>query len=169
MKRILVIDGNSIINRAFYGVRPLTTKSGKNTNAIFGMINIISKQTERIKPDYALVIESKAVQDIYGVPDEDKVCILGDGAIISFMDNATRYDKDMVEHLISICKEKDIKYQPNKYQWKQHYQQRSLDIVTANVVVYCLYFCHVLSLGSFGVIAKNSAQVMKNIINCFSF
>ena len=70
---------------------------------------------ERIKPDYALVIESKAVQDIYGVPDADKVCILGDGAIISFMDNATIYDKDMVEHLISICKEKDIKYQPNKY------------------------------------------------------
>ena len=42
MKKILVIDGNSIINRAFYGVRPLSTKSGKPTNAIFGMINIIS-------------------------------------------------------------------------------------------------------------------------------
>ena len=55
MKKILVIDGNSIINRAFYGVRPLTTKSGKNTNAIYGMINIISKQTERLKPDYAVV------------------------------------------------------------------------------------------------------------------
>ncbi|MBE6645362.1 MAG: DNA polymerase I [Ruminococcaceae bacterium] len=54
MKKILVIDGNSIINRAFYGVRPLTTKSGKNTNAIFGMINIISKQMEDIKPDYAV-------------------------------------------------------------------------------------------------------------------
>ena len=55
MKKILVIDGNSIINRAFYGVRPLTTKSGKNTNAIFGMINIISRQLERLKPDYAAV------------------------------------------------------------------------------------------------------------------
>ena len=55
MKRILVIDGNSIINRAFYGVRPLTTKSGKHTNAIFGMINIISKQLQAIKPDYAAV------------------------------------------------------------------------------------------------------------------
>ncbi len=53
MKKILVIDGNSIINRAFYGVRPLTTKSGKSTNAIFGMINIISRQMELIKPDYA--------------------------------------------------------------------------------------------------------------------
>ena len=55
MKRILVIDGNSIINRAFYGVRPLTTKSGKSTNAIFGMINIISRQLDAIKPDYAAV------------------------------------------------------------------------------------------------------------------
>ena len=55
MKRILVIDGNSIITRAFYGIRPLTTKSGKSTNAIYGMINIITKQMERIKPDYAAV------------------------------------------------------------------------------------------------------------------
>ena len=55
MKKILVIDGNSIINRAFYGVRPLTTKSGKFTNAIFGMVNIIAKQLDAIKPDYAAV------------------------------------------------------------------------------------------------------------------
>jgi len=55
MKKILVIDGNSIINRAFYGVRPLTTKDGKNTNAIYGMISIIKKQMDAIKPDYAAV------------------------------------------------------------------------------------------------------------------
>ena len=55
MKKILVIDGNSIINRAFFGVRPLTTKSGKHTNAIFGMVNIISKQLDAIKPDYCAV------------------------------------------------------------------------------------------------------------------
>ena len=55
MKKILVIDGNSIINRAFFGVKPLTTKAGKNTNAIYGMINIISKQMDELKPDYAAV------------------------------------------------------------------------------------------------------------------
>ncbi len=55
MKKILVIDGNSIINRAFYGIRPLTTKSGKHTNAIYGMINIISKQMKAVSPDYAAV------------------------------------------------------------------------------------------------------------------
>ena len=46
MKKLLAIDGNSIINRAFYGIRPLTTATGKNTNAIFGMINIITRQLE---------------------------------------------------------------------------------------------------------------------------
>ncbi len=55
MKKILVIDGNSIINRAFYGVRALSTKDGRPTNAIYGMISIISKQLTAIKPDYAAV------------------------------------------------------------------------------------------------------------------
>ncbi len=55
MKKILVVDGNSIINRAFYGIKPLSTKSGKYTNAIYGMINIISRQMNALKPDYAAV------------------------------------------------------------------------------------------------------------------
>lgn len=55
MKKILVVDGNSIINRAYYGMRPLTTKSGKTTHAVYGMINIISRQLNAIKPDYAAV------------------------------------------------------------------------------------------------------------------
>ena len=70
---------------------------------------------EYIKPDYAVVIESKAVQDIYGVDDENKVSILGDGAIISFMDNSTVHDIDIFRHLVSICKENSIPYQLNKY------------------------------------------------------
>ena len=55
MKKLLVIDGNSIINRAFYGVRPLTTKDGMPTNAIYGMINIIEKHLKALSPDYAAV------------------------------------------------------------------------------------------------------------------
>ena len=55
MKKILVIDGNSIINRAYYGMRPLTTKSGKVTHAVYGMINIISRHIAEIKPDYTAV------------------------------------------------------------------------------------------------------------------
>ena len=55
MKKTLVIDGNSILNRAFYGIRPLSTKSGKPTNAIYGMLNIVLRHLEALKPDYAAV------------------------------------------------------------------------------------------------------------------
>ena len=55
MKKILVVDGNSIINRAFYGLRLLQTAEGKYTNAIYGMINIISRQMDQLRPDYAAV------------------------------------------------------------------------------------------------------------------
>ncbi len=55
MKRILVIDGNSIINRAFFGVKMLTNTKGKYTNAVHGMLNIILRQLGEIKPDYAAV------------------------------------------------------------------------------------------------------------------
>lgn len=55
MKKLLVIDGNSILNRAFYGVKLLSNKNGLYTNAIFGMINILMRQVEAIKPDYAAV------------------------------------------------------------------------------------------------------------------
>jgi len=55
MEKLLVIDGNSILNRAFYGIRPLTNKDGLNTNAVYGMISIISKHIDSLKPDYAVV------------------------------------------------------------------------------------------------------------------
>ena len=55
VKKLLVVDGNSILNRAFYGIRLLTNKEGLFTNAIYGMINIISKQVEKIAPDYCAV------------------------------------------------------------------------------------------------------------------
>ena len=41
--RMLVIDGNSIVNRAFYGIRPLTTKDGQFTNAIYGFLTMLTK------------------------------------------------------------------------------------------------------------------------------
>ena len=40
--RLLVIDGNSIANRAFYGIKLLTTKDGRYTNAMFGFLNIMN-------------------------------------------------------------------------------------------------------------------------------
>ena len=52
MKKFLIIDGNSIINRAFYGIRPLSTKSGIPTNAIYGFLTIIKKHLDSLSPDY---------------------------------------------------------------------------------------------------------------------
>ena len=55
MKKLLVIDGNSILNRAFYGIRLLTNRNGLYTNALFGMVNIIQKQLDALSPDYAAI------------------------------------------------------------------------------------------------------------------
>ena len=49
--KIMVIDGNSIVNRAYYGVRPLTNAEGLNTNAIYGFLSIYLKILEEISPD----------------------------------------------------------------------------------------------------------------------
>ena len=55
MKKLLVIDGNSILNRAFYGIRLLTNKDGLYTNAIYGMATIIERQISTVSPDYCAV------------------------------------------------------------------------------------------------------------------
>ncbi len=49
--KILILDGNSIINRAFYGIRTLTTKDGIFTNAVYGFLNILMKLEEQVEPD----------------------------------------------------------------------------------------------------------------------
>ena len=55
MEKLLIIDGNSILNRAFYGVRPLTNSKGLQTNALFGMLSMLLKQMGEVKPDYAAI------------------------------------------------------------------------------------------------------------------
>lgn len=59
--KLLAIDGNSIINRAFYGIRLLSNKQGQYTNAIYGFINILLKLIEEQKPDgVAVAFDLKA-------------------------------------------------------------------------------------------------------------
>lgn len=55
MEKMLVVDGNSIVNRAFYGVRMLTNSKGMFTNAIYGFLNILYKYLETENPDYVCV------------------------------------------------------------------------------------------------------------------
>ncbi len=49
--KLLAIDGNSIFNRAFYGIRLLTTKNGQYTNAIYGFLTILLKLLDDVSPD----------------------------------------------------------------------------------------------------------------------
>ena len=48
--RLLVIDGNSIANRAFFGIKLLTTKDGRYTNAIYGFLNILLSLLKECEP-----------------------------------------------------------------------------------------------------------------------
>lgn len=80
--RLLVIDGNSIVNRAFYGIKLLSTKSGYYTNAIYGFLNILLKNQELSRADavavafdmhaptfrHKMYVEYKAGR--HGMPDE---------------------------------------------------------------------------------------------------
>ena len=49
--KLMVLDGNSIINRAFYGVKPLTTREGLYTNAIFGFLNMLQRFVDEEQPE----------------------------------------------------------------------------------------------------------------------
>ena len=64
MLRLVLIDGNSIINRAFYGImgsKMLMTEDGTYTNAVYGFLTILFRLLEDIKPDYmAIAFDLKA-------------------------------------------------------------------------------------------------------------
>lgn len=55
MKNLLLIDGNSLLNRAYYGMRPLTTRDGTPTNAVFGFVKLLLKLLADIHPDGVIV------------------------------------------------------------------------------------------------------------------
>ena len=66
----------------------------------------------RIDPEYALVIETTTASDIDGVENERKVCLLGQGAVVSQMDRHTVYLPKMYEKAFALAKEKGIPAQP---------------------------------------------------------
>ena len=84
--KLMILDGNSIINRAFYGVRLLSTKDGVYTNAIYGFLNILERlrrraarrAVRRIRPQSADVppsglrrLQSHAPSDAGGAGNAD--------------------------------------------------------------------------------------------------
>ena len=53
--KLLILDGNSVINRAFFGVKPLTTREGLYTHAIFGFLNILERMEKEEQPEAVCV------------------------------------------------------------------------------------------------------------------
>ena len=71
--KLLVVDGNSIVNRAFFGLKLLTTKDGRFTNAIVGFLNILLKLQETVEPDaVAFAFDLKAPTFRHEMYDEYK-------------------------------------------------------------------------------------------------
>ena len=54
-KKLVLIDGHSILNRAFFGIPDLTNSEGLHTNAVYGFLNILFKILEEEKPNYLMV------------------------------------------------------------------------------------------------------------------
>lgn len=65
-----------------------------------------------LEPDYALVVEATTAADIAGVEAEKEVCSLGKGAVVSFMDRATVYDREMYKKAFELAEKHGIKIQP---------------------------------------------------------
>ena len=53
--KLLILDGNSVINRAYFGVRPLTTREGLYTHAIYGFLNILERMEKEEQPEAVCV------------------------------------------------------------------------------------------------------------------
>ncbi len=125
MKKLLILDANSIVNRGFYAVRPLTNKDGLNTNAIFGFLNIFFKYVEEIKPDYiAAAFDVSAptfrhkMYDGYKatrhkMPDElrEQIPVLKDvltAMNIPILELAGYEADDIIGTVSRVCEEQDI-------------------------------------------------------------
>ena len=62
----------------------------------------------RVRPDYAVVLEATTAADVAGVKPEDSVCIQGDGAVVSFMDRSTVYNRKLFQHAFRLAEENGI-------------------------------------------------------------
>ena len=70
---------------------------------------------EHIKPDLAIVLESTAVSDLAGVPDQSKVAVAGNGPTVSFMDRGTIYRDEIFRFVLDTAEKRGIKMQPKRF------------------------------------------------------
>ena len=59
MERLLILDSNSLLNRAFYAIPELTTSEGIHTNAVYGFVNMLFKMRDELKPNYIVAAFDK--------------------------------------------------------------------------------------------------------------
>lgn len=64
-----------------------------------------------VQPDISVILETTTAADLCGVTGGDRVCVLGDGPVVSFMDSRTIYDKDLYNLAMTAAKENNIKIQ----------------------------------------------------------
>ena len=69
--KLMVIDGNSIVNRAYYGIRPLTTRDGLYTHAVYGFLTTMQRLTEEEKPEALCVTFDVHAPTFRHTADED--------------------------------------------------------------------------------------------------
>ena len=70
MEKLVLIDGHSILNRAFYGVPDLTNSAGLHTNAVYGFLNIMFKQMKALKDEEPILFnETLLLMDLNKTPD----------------------------------------------------------------------------------------------------
>lgn len=68
-----------------------------------------------IKPDVAVIIETTTAADFGGIDEENRVCRLGRGGVLSFMDGRTMYDKALYKYAVQIAEANNIKWQSKEY------------------------------------------------------
>ena len=78
-EKLILIDGHSILNRAFYGVPDLTNAEGIHTNAMYGFLNILFKFLDEEKPDYIAVAfdylhRHSDIRHLMDIKEQESLC-----------------------------------------------------------------------------------------------
>ena len=80
-KRLIIIDGNSIINRAFYALPDMTNSDGLHTNAVYGFTRMLFKIIDDYKPTHiSVAFDMKAptldIKNFQNIKQEEKKCLM---------------------------------------------------------------------------------------------
>ncbi len=105
------------IMRSVYGKREMLNADIYFCFTVREEIGISGAQVaaQTINPDFAIVLETTAVADIFGAADNSRVASLSEGGVISLVDRSTIYDRAFVNFALDIAKQHDIKAQVKKY------------------------------------------------------